>query len=469
MKSVVQFFIIFLPSAIFAQTMSQKIQTAFTQFEKDPQLANAISSLYVVDAKTGNVVFDKNARVGLAPASTQKMITSVTAFELLKKDFRYKTILQADGEINNAVLDGRVDVIGSGDPTFGSNRYSQTKRNLILNAFANAIQKKGIKQIKNPLSFNYTSTPYQSIPDGWIMQDIGNYYGAGSSVLNWKENQFDIVLNSIKEINKEKAVRVISPNNKNFINELKAGPIGSGDNAYCYLPIQGNAWVLTGSIPVGEEKFTISAADIDPANTMLTDLSTALNQQSIITKGIEDYKTKLTETITKKADEKNKTDLYTHYSPTLDSIVYWLNKKSINLYAEALLKTMALQEKGMASTDTGVSIVKSFWATKNIDKNELNMFDGSGLSPLNRVTTHAQVEILKYATTKDWYKYFLQSLPLYNGMTMKSGTISNVKGFCGYHTNKDGNSYIFSFLVNNYNGKAGELTNKMFKILDILK
>jgi D-alanyl-D-alanine carboxypeptidase/D-alanyl-D-alanine-endopeptidase (penicillin-binding protein 4) len=469
MKRIVQFFFIFFPSAILAQTITQKIQTAFTQFEKDPQLANAISSLYVINAKTGNVIFDKNARVGLAPASTQKIITSVTAFELLKKDFKYKTILQAVGEMNDAVLKGPVNIIGSGDPTFGSNRYSQTKSNLILNAFAIAIQKKGIKQILSPLSFNYKSTPWQSIPDGWIMQDIGNYYGAGSAVLNWKENQFDIVLNSIKDITKEKAVRVISPTNKNFINELKAGPIGSGDNAYCYLPMQGNAWVLSGSIPVGEEKFTISGADIDPAKTMLTDLSVALNQQSIITKGIEDYKTKLSESFTNKIEEKNIVDLYTHYSPTLDSIIYWLNKKSINLYAEALIKTMALQEKGMASTDTGVSIVKTFWATKNIDKNELNMFDGSGLSPLNRVTTHAQVEILKYATTKDWYKYFLQSLPLYNGMTMKSGTISNVKGFCGYHMSKDGNSYIFSFLVNNYNGKASELTNKMFKILDNLK
>jgi D-alanyl-D-alanine carboxypeptidase/D-alanyl-D-alanine-endopeptidase (penicillin-binding protein 4) len=54
-------------------------------------------------------------------------------------------------------------------------------------------------------------------------------------------------------------------------------------------------------------------------------------------------------------------------------------------------------------------------------------------------------------------------------MTMKSGSITNVKGFCGYHTAKDGSSYIFSFLVNNFNGKGGEVASKMFKVLDVLK
>ena len=78
-------------SGIVAQTVSQRLQKAFQQFESDSQLRHAISSLYVIDAKTGQVVFDKNSQIGLAPASTQKIITSVTAFELLAKDFRYKT------------------------------------------------------------------------------------------------------------------------------------------------------------------------------------------------------------------------------------------------------------------------------------------------------------------------------------------------------------------------------------------
>jgi D-alanyl-D-alanine carboxypeptidase/D-alanyl-D-alanine-endopeptidase (penicillin-binding protein 4) len=161
--------------------------------------------------------------------------------------------------------------------------------------------------------------------------------------------------------------------------------------------------------------------------------------------------------------------LYTHYSPSLDSIIYWFNKKSINLYGEALIKTFAYEKYGFGSTDSGVAIIQKFWKEKGMDEDEIEIVDGSGLSPLNRVTTHAQVEILKYAKAKDWFPYFFTSLPEYNGMKIKSGTIRGVKGFCGYHKAKNGKEYIFSFLVNNYNGSASALINKMYRVLDILK
>ena len=166
---------------------------------------------------------------------------------------------------------------------------------------------------------------------------------------------------------------------------------------------------------------------------------------------------------------KSWTIYYIHYSPSLDSIIYWFNKKSINLYGEALIKTFAFEKRGFGSTDSGVAVVKNFWQEKGIDEDELKIVDGSGLSPLNRITTHSQVEILKYAKTKDWFPYFYTSLPEYNKMSMKSGTIRGVKGFCGYHKAKNGKEYIFSFLVNNYNGSSSSLVNKMYKVLDILK
>src|SRR5438477_7663134 len=116
-----------LPFTLSAQTIKQKLQTAYQQFESDSQLRHAINSLYVINAKTGAAVFNKNSQVGLAPASTQKIITAVTAFELLGKDYRYKTELGYDGEIKNGILNGNLYIVGSGDPTFGSWRYNSTK------------------------------------------------------------------------------------------------------------------------------------------------------------------------------------------------------------------------------------------------------------------------------------------------------------------------------------------------------
>src|SRR6478736_816807 len=76
-----------------AQSISRKLESAYHQFEIDSQMRHATISLYVIDSKTGKVVYDKNSTIGLAPASTQKIITATTAFELLGKDYRYKTQL----------------------------------------------------------------------------------------------------------------------------------------------------------------------------------------------------------------------------------------------------------------------------------------------------------------------------------------------------------------------------------------
>src|SRR5690606_15771540 len=107
--------------------------------------------------------------------------------------------------------------------------------------------------------------------------------------------------------------------------------------------------------------------------------------------------------------------------------------------------------------------------SKGIAESELAMVDGSGLSPLNRVTTHAQVQMLLHARQQNWCLGLHESLPTFNGMKMKSGTIRGVKGYTGYHKAKDGPEYLFSFVVNNYNGSASSLVKKMYVVLDELK
>jgi D-alanyl-D-alanine carboxypeptidase/D-alanyl-D-alanine-endopeptidase (penicillin-binding protein 4) len=451
----------------YAQTITQQLQKAFEQFESDPQLKHAISSLYVTEVNTGKVVFDKNSQIGLAPASTQKIITSVTAFELLGKEFRYKTELGYDGTIKNGILNGRLIIAGSGDPTLGSWRYKTTIDTVILEKWTDAVIRLGIKGFEAIL-VDEKNNSIQTIPDGWIWQDIGNYYGAGSGGLNWRENQYDIILSSGESIGSEVNIVATIPEyfkRQPYYIELKAAEKGTGDNAYNYLH-QGYSF-LSGTIPRGEKNFKISAAIAEPAKCVTSEFYGALGRKNIRSdKNVAafDY---VGEMPKRKTYEYNK--ITTHYSPSLDSIIYWFLKKSINLYGEALIKTFAYEKAGFGSTDSGVAIVKKFWKQKGLDEDELNIRDGSGLSPLNRVTTHAQVEILKYAKTKNWFPYFYDALPEYNGMKMKSGTISDAKAFCGYQKSKDGKEYIFSFIINNYNGPSSGVVNKMYKVLDLLK
>jgi len=470
-KNILVITSILLIGTAYCQTVSQNLQKAFQQFESDGQLKHAISSLYIIDAGTGQVVFDKNSQVGLAPASTQKIITSVTAFELLGKDFRYKTRLGYQGTVSGRKLTNRIFVLPSGDPTFGSWRYANTREPEIVSQFTKSIKALKADTVNYLLYVDDSKFEVTNTPDGWIWQDIGNYYGAGSGALNWRENQYEIVLRSGNSIGDPVELVDIKPSlwsNHEIISKVTTAAKGSGDNAYIYQASGAGTMYIKGTIPAGEKRFTITGATPSPVLEFQGRLVDTLRKAGIT--GLYDLSTIFdTGQDFDPINEKTSTFIYTHYSPTLDSIVYWFNKKSINLYGEALIKTFAYEKQGFGSTDSGVSIVRKFWKGKGIEEDELNIYDGSGLSPLNRVTTHAQVEILKYAKSREWFSSFYNSLPDYNGMRMKSGTISDVKGFCGYHKAKNGKEYIFSFLVNNYGGKTSGLVNKMYKVLDELK
>jgi len=441
-----------------AQAISERLKDAYQKFESDSQLTNATASLYVINANTGEVVFDKNSRVGLATASTLKIITAATAFELLGRDFRYETKFGYSGYIKGHLLYGNLFIQPSGDPTLGSWRYKSSTDTFLLNDLFSAIKKINISAYG---SFMIDKKGWESetIPDGWIWQDIGNYYGAGATKFNWRENQFDIVMKSGKNIGDPVAIVTTKPKLETILIgcSVTSAAKGSGDNSYVYYPLNTSLAIVRGTIPINENSFTISAANPTPQeefeSTFTHQLEQKFKMKKIYVDGIS----------------SDTTFIYSHYSPSLDSIVYWFLKRSINLYGEALAKTIAYQKTGFGDTEKGVQIIKNFWKEKGIAPTELNIVDGSGLSPLNRVTTHAQVMVLKYAKSQPWFNGYYDAYPEYNGMKMKSGTIRDVKGFCGYQKSKDGNEYIFSFLVNNYNGPASTLIQKMYKVLDELK
>lgn len=444
-----------LPACCWPQALPARLGKAYTQFKQDPQLRNAISSLYVVDAKSGQVIYDQNGQVGLAPASTLKVITSISAYELLGKSFRYQTRFAWQPQ------EGALLILPGGDPTLGSWRWKSTREEAVLQGLTQAIRRAGITSFRSVYLDNQ-GWDEENVPGGWIWQDIGNYYGAGPGKLNWRENQFDVVLASGRNIGDPVRVVATIPHMKGYQleSQLRAAAAGSGDNAYIYFPLQGSTGVIRGTIPVNEKQFKISGAMPSAASQFVSTLADTLSARGIKTPA------KASDT---GAGKTPYTLLHTVSSPPLDSMVYWFNKKSINLYGEALLKTMAFKSKGTASTELGTDLIRAYWKQKGIAESELNLVDGSGLSPLNRVTTHAQVALLRHARQQPWFPGFYACLPEYNRMKMKSGTIRGVKGFCGYHRGRDGRDYVFAFLVNNYNGSAGTLVQKMYRVLDELK
>ncbi len=457
-----------LPVQMYSQSVAEKLKKAMNDFLHDEQMKHAIVSMYVTDTN-GNKIFALNEQYGLAPASTQKILTSIAAFSLLGNDFTYKTEIGYNGLINHNILNGDLIIKGYGDPTFGSWRYNQTKPDSVLNFITAAIKNAGIKKIIGNVILDDAAFSYNALPGGYIWDDMGNYYGSGSWAINWRENQYDLFLMPGKNIGDTSTLIKTQPTLAidEYDNFITTADAGTGDNTILYSSIYNNTIFAEGTIPKGVNRFIVSGSVPYAADQLKIELDSAFKQNNIevektIIAGASFQKQR-------KEIQQAQNKIATYTSPSLDSIVYWFLQKSINLYGECLAKTIAFKQSGFGSTINGVNDIKKFWQQQGIDSSSINISDGCGLSPQNRVTTYAMVNAMLYARKQKWFNSFYNALPIADGMHLKSGLINGVRSFTGYYTASNGKKYVLAIIVNNYDVSKGSITQKMFNVLDALK
>ena len=336
-----------------------------------------------------------------------------------------------------------------------------------MKRWADAVTRVGIKRISGRIISDDRLFGTQTLPGGWPWQDIGNYYGAGPSTLTWRENQFDLIFKAGR-VGEPTVLLRTEPDMSylKIVNEVTTGKPGTGDNVYAYSAPYSSTIYLRGTYGIDLNK-AISASVPDPALDLAKNLQIRLKGSGINAEGVSTVRELESEKLPFQAATKI-LDSYT--SPSLDKIVYWFNQKSINLYGEHLIKTIAWKQGKEITTPNGVEVIKDFWSQKlRIDKNALNIYDGSGLSPANRITTMSMAQILQSVKKEVWFSSFYESLPEYNNMKMKSGSISDVIAYAGYQTSSDGTPLVFSIILNNYNGSSSSARQKLFNVLNVLK
>ena len=102
----------------------------------DPVLRNANWGFVIYDPKTKKIVSSYNENASLIPASTTKLLTTDTAMKLLGEKFRWITQLEYSGNIDeNGTLNGNLYIVGSGDPSLGSNKAGASSYSAIISDF----------------------------------------------------------------------------------------------------------------------------------------------------------------------------------------------------------------------------------------------------------------------------------------------------------------------------------------------
>lgn len=430
------------------KTVFEQLDSKVNQLLASEPMYSGNLSFYVAD-DLGNKIYEYQPTKGLSTASTMKVFTAAAALETLGKDFQYKTSLAYDGNLY---------LTSNGDPTLGNDRFEGYKAENFLMKVTDALKMKNITQISGDLILDDTFFDFQKIPGGWPWNDLGNYYGAGVWGINWRENVFEI--NTFGKDMK----RISYLNDVNWVNELRTE--GNSDKSLIYIAPYSSMAHINGTLPAKSMK--VSGAMPNPPKQLAIELIDALKKQNIDFKGNiiinSEQVIKGKKTMAFPEDKV----ILEYKSPTLDKIVYWFLKKSVNLFGETFVKTMAKQKTGTASFEEGIKYLKSFWKEKGIDERMINFVDGSGLSPQNYASAKAEVQALLWAKKQAWFTAYYDGFPVMaNGMKMKSGSIKDCRAFAGFHTSENGKNYVFSIIMNNY--QATDLSNALYNVLNVLK
>ncbi|WP_426477826.1 D-alanyl-D-alanine carboxypeptidase/D-alanyl-D-alanine endopeptidase [Chryseobacterium sp. CBSDS_008] len=413
----------------------------------DPVLKNATWGFVVYDPKTKKVISSYNENTPLVPASTTKLLTTETALNMLGENYRWMTQLEYSGTIDeNGVLNGNLYVIGSGDPSLGTNKAGAASYRDIISDFVGGVSREGIKKVNGDIIIQTAlfKGNISMLPENVVWLENNNYYlPAGST-------------------------RDINPANEKLI--VKKGGFSTEKKFFYVSPYahqmvyaekyEGNG-VLTTKIP-------------DAPAYLANSFRTTLVKSGISVTG------KVTPKMTDAAPESRKM-LSAYKSPTLGDIIYYTNQHSDNSLAEALLRTVGYQKMGDQTSESGRIVVTNHLKEAGFDMNGLNYIDGSGLSRSNNVTPISQVKFLTSLMDQKYYGSYLTSLPIggqsgtlkrmFNGegngqVFAKTGTLNKVKTLAGYLKTNSGKTLVFSLMVNNYSGSVDMVKKRMEKILE---
>ena len=184
-------FLVLLSGPLSAQTIADRVH----DFATRPELRGAQIGIDVIDVAGGKRVAGFNPFQALIPASTQKLITTAAAHDLLGPEHRFYTDLVYTGRIENGTLRGDVYVIGGGDPTLASPYMAGVPRlDAVINRWREAIRAAGISRIEGRVVGDDAYFGTDGASAGWPWADLGNYYGAGAYGLNINENSYQLDL-----------------------------------------------------------------------------------------------------------------------------------------------------------------------------------------------------------------------------------------------------------------------------------
>lgn len=445
------------------------LRTDLEQIIRSPRWSGDRWSVVVLSLDRGDTLFELGGDEGLAPASNMKLYTTAAALHYLGPDYRYNTFLMATGPIRDGVLEGDLVIYGTGDPTFSA-RFGGSLA--VWNAFADTLEALGVVEIRGDLVGDGSYFEGPGAAEGWQSNYMNASYAASAGALSYAENVATLQIRPAEQAGWRPEIRLV-PGGEGIAIVNQATTVASGaTRIHAARVAYDGPIVVRGQIARNSAPVTRAVPVSDPERLSVAVFRDVMGRRGInVTGSLRSAVTREESPVTGRSVFAPALDsqapvrvLAVHTSPPLQQILEIINKRSHNLMAEQVLRTVGRVTTGEGSVRGGERAVLHMLEEAHARANALSIHDGSGLSVLNRSSARDLITLLAVMARSPMWTYYWESLPeagardglsrmhrtgAEGNLRAKTGTIDRVSALSGYVTALNGERLAFSIISNN--------------------
>lgn len=444
------------PFLVQAQGPSSRFDAAKHALLNHPAVQRGMVAWSFRDVQTGQELDAYQSRKLLCPASIQKLLVTNEIMQVNMPPFETRVGIQ--GNVHRHQLKGNLVIRGGGDPSLGSGKAGAWTADSVLKAMVKMLSDSGIERIRGNIVVDVSFWPADQrvIPQTWIWEDIGNYYGAGAYGLNWRNNEFEVEVIPAQENLAKPEVRCVSPwaldlaLHSGLRTDWNLEPEITGYAA----PFADSIW-LGGNVRPKDPAQRVRLALPNPARSFGKELMDALERAGIECNGtvlICDTTVHFTE------------QWMVIHSPLVQELIKETNFTSNNLWAECLGRKLS-DVRWNEPHPTGTALNRVIQSRKHRYKEGLQFRDASGLSRGNRLSPAFLSDYLRvqakepHAASLAWFmgsipqagkEGTVKSIETDAWIRVKSGSMNGIRSYAGYLYDKDRKHQVAFCIISNH-------------------